>query len=127
MRYYELTEDYDHKYREGPESTFTHDGKEYKLDTVFKYIKDVPIVQFPLDKLLWMLEGDTVDPNYGDAVYFQREADADLTAPIIVTPWQDAWVVVDGMHRLTKAVRQGLESLPAKVIHDVILALAEIK
>lgn len=106
-------------YREGPDSTATHDGKLYQLDTIFKLSALVPIKEFPIKELAWVLDYDTPNP--------ERVEIADITAPIIVTPWEDKWVVIDGLHRLAKALELGLPTLPAKIIHRVILAIAEIK
>lgn len=117
MRYNELYEQAD--YSEGPDSTFTHEGKDYYLDPVLVACKSIPTTQFPVSKLEWVLGYDDPDP--------ERVKKADLTAPIIVVPWQDQWVAVDGLHRLAKAVQDGVRTLPAKIINDTILKAAEVR
>ncbi len=127
MKYFELLENYDPDYREGPASIVTCDGISYQLDTILRLIRFKPIVEFDLKHLAWMLDGDTVDGSYGTADYNERELVADLTVPIIVTVWKGQWLVLDGMHRLSNANKQGLTTLPAKIVHSIILGMAEIK
>lgn len=86
-------------YAEGPESTFTHLGKQYLLDDFITRAIKLPIVQVPINKLKWNLTYATPDPK--------RVAAADTTTPILFTidpKW--GYVVIDGTHRLTKAIRE---------------------
>jgi hypothetical protein len=62
-----------------------------------------------VDKLKWVLQYGQSDPL--------RVASADLKAPVIVAPDRKGRpTVVDGHHRLTKAVQQGKKTLPVKVL-----------
>jgi hypothetical protein len=100
-------------YEEG--SSFTHDGQEYSLREAFRTARTKPTEKMAVDKLKWVLQYDQPDPL--------RVASADLKAPVIVAPDRKGRpTVVDGLHRLTKAVQQGKKTLPAKV-----LTLGELK
>ncbi len=116
MRYHTLLES---GYQEGPDSTATHDGKEYQLDTIFKLATYVPVVQFPLYELAWMLELGEPTP--------ERLLVADTSIPIIITPWQGKYAIVDGFHRTYKATKAGDTHIPAKIIHRTILRMSEIR
>lgn len=87
-------------YREHANSTFTHRGKNYSLNEVLARAEKEPVEDFPIDKLKWVLQYDTPRAD--------RKAAADLSAPIIVV-WEpqhgkEAFTVVDGLHRLAKAI-----------------------
>jgi hypothetical protein len=100
-------------YEEG--GSFTHDGQEYSLREAFRTARTKPTEQMAVDKLKWVLQYGQSDPL--------RVASADLKAPVIVAPDRKGRpTVVDGHHRLSKAVQQGKKTLPAKV-----LTLGELK
>lgn len=91
------------------EGSFTHDGKRYSLQEAFRSARTQPTKQIPVDDLKWVLAYDRPDPA--------RLAAADLTAPVLVAPDQRGRpTVVDGLHRLSKAVREGRKTIPAKVL-----------
>ncbi len=91
------------------EGSFTHDGKRYSLQEAFRSARTQPTKQIPVDDLKWVLAYDRPDPA--------RLAAADLTAPVLVAPDQQGRpTVVDGLHRLSKAVREGRKTIPAKVL-----------
>lgn len=91
------------------EGSFTHDGKRYSLQKAFRSARTQPTKQIPVDDLKWVLAYDRPDPA--------RLAAADLTAPVLVAPDQQGRpTVVDGLHRLSKAVREGRKTIPAKIL-----------
>lgn len=100
-------------YRE-PDSTFSCGGKLYNLTTMLEDTNKLPTIKIPVSKLDWMIEHG--DP---DEV---RVDEADLSAPCLVTHWEGKLAVIDGFHRLTKAVRQGKRELPCKMVSDKIMA-----
>ena len=102
-------------YTEGPSSTVTHDGRQYKLDCIFKLADTIVVESFPVDRLKWMLDGSWSKKDE------KRVELIDLSAPIIVTPWNGLYVIIDGLHRVHEAVKLGIEHLPAKIIfqHDL--------
>lgn len=87
-------------YREHADSNFTHRGKNYLLNEVLKRAEKHPVEDIRIDKLKWVLQYDTPKAD--------RKAAADLNTPIIVV-WEpqygkEAFTVVDGLHRLAKAI-----------------------
>lgn len=94
-------------YEEG--GSFTHDGQRYSLREAFRTARTKPTKQIDVDSLKWVLRHDRPDPK--------RLAAANLNAPVIVAPDRRGRpTVVDGLHRLSKAVQQGKKTLPAKVL-----------
>jgi hypothetical protein len=91
------------------EGSFTHDGKRYSLQEAFQSARVKPTKQVPVDDLKWVLAYDRPDPA--------RLAAADLTTPVLVAPdRQGRPTVIDGLHRLTKAVQEGQKTIPAKIL-----------
>lgn len=88
--------------------TFTHDGQEYDLRKAKILVKDQEARDIPIKELDWLLPDIDTTPS--------RIKTADVDNPVIVVKWEKKWVVVDGAHRLTKAVREELKELPAKVL-----------
>lgn len=95
-------------YKEGPDSTFTHLGKEYSVDDVISLAAGSKITKTPISEIDWALAGAKIDPS--------RLEKADVTQPILLTNWGDKKVVIDGTHRLYKAKTQGLESISTKYV-----------
>ena len=107
-------------YQEGSDSTALHDGKLYQLDTLFKLTKDRKVTLIPIAKLTWVLKYSTIDER--------RVKTADLNAPLLV--YHDkkyGLTVIDGVHRLTKALRNHISSLPAYLLTDADLKSALFK
>ena len=103
-------------YREG--GSFTHDGKRYNLNSALEVADSKQVVNIPVKSLDWVLKHDTPTPS--------RVVKADVTAPVLVAP--DSMgrpTVIDGLHRLTKAKKQGLTSLPARKLSRKDLSLVE--
>lgn len=100
-------------YSEPDRSTFTHDGSTYDLNGLLSYTLGMNRKMLPVASLKWILKWDRV----GGA----RVRNADLTAPILVVDWKGKLVVVDGVHRLTKAVRSGVKELPSIFVSDSVL------
>jgi hypothetical protein len=100
-----------HQYKEGPDSTATHNGKEYQLDVLFKLAHDRPPVDVPIDKLKWVLPYADID--------FDRLMKADVSVPVLVyNDRKYGLTVIDGAHRLSKAVMRDLPSIPAIILSD---------
>jgi hypothetical protein len=88
--------------------SFTHDGEEYDLQRVKDLVRDQEPEEMAVDDLKWILVDTDVQKS--------RIKTADIDNPVIVARWQNKWVVLDGAHRLTKAVKEKLTTLPTKVI-----------
>ena len=63
-------------YQEEDDSTFTHYGKEYSLNVLFKETVNNPISTIEFDKVKWILNGTHLDP--------ERVKRADVIVPILV-------------------------------------------
>jgi hypothetical protein len=91
--------------------SFTHEGLTYDMPQVLSSIQSDELQDFNVSDLAWMLEQDTSwqgDPD--------RVAAADTTTPIIVSPTADGQLaVVDGLHRLAKAVQNGEPTLQGRI------------
>lgn len=100
-------------YREG--GSFTHEGNRYELDCVLALLDDLPILEFMVDNLAWVL--DEMPAGYFEDAYEKtRVLKADLLTPIVVTYSVYGFVVLDGIHRLKKAFDSGQKTLPGKFI-----------
>jgi len=97
-------------------STFTYDKNEYNLETLLRDMHKEPVIEVAVSDLSWMLT-ESKNTDY-DKTRFKK---ADLSAPILVTCWQDRLAVLDGWHRLNKAVVEGVSLLPAKMVTEEML------
>lgn len=95
-------------YREGKESTVTHQGHEYLVDDILDIAEKKSDVKVSIDKLDWILEHTQVDSD--------RVKKADVTIPIVVLFDKKDYIVLDGAHRLTKAKKLGLKFVICKVL-----------
>jgi hypothetical protein len=97
-------------------STFTHDDQEYDLVGLLIDAALLPTQQFQVSDLTWIFEYDTPDPS--------RSIDrVDLDAPILVAHSKEGKLtVIDGMHRLAKAVKLGHETIKGIYIGADLLA-----
>lgn len=98
-------------YKEHRSSTFTHNGKEYRLNKVLKRTEKRDSFYVPTSKLDWVLAQDkSWERNTA------RVDAADTSAPLLVTRWNNKLVAVDGLHRLAKAKKGGLDKVPVKMV-----------
>jgi len=104
-------------YSEGADSLLTHNGATYQLDKLFELTRDLPVVRFPLDKLKWNVDSGTPDPDRVDK--------ADPSVPILVTHENGRDIILDGLHRSTKALRAGETSIPTRIVPADLLAQAK--
>jgi hypothetical protein len=93
-------------YQEEDTSTFSSDGKHYDLNKMFRAVAHQPVAFIAVDKLAWVLA------HVGKHQDKARVARADLKAPLLVTFYEGEELVVDGLHRLLKAVEQHVKELP---------------
>lgn len=101
------------QYSEGADSTFTHLGSEYSIDKLHEVLeknKVSPNTVFKVEDLKWIL-------NHGVSVP-SRVDNADTDTPIIVSKENNTLYVVDGFHRLSRAVRDNKEELKGYLITD---------
>lgn len=96
-------------YQEGKDSTFTHDGATYPLDPFLARAKELKVYQIRVKDLKWNLDGMQLDA--------ERVRKADTSVPILFTVHPKyGYVIIDGTHRLAKAVQQGKYSIPGREI-----------
>ena len=110
------------EYREAGLGTFTHDDHRYNLNKLFKLTENIIVEDFTVDDLSWVLEYDTPDP--------ERVDQADVTVPILVTraieDGEERLVVVDGLHRLARAIQDDLLTIQGKMVSEDILAKCDL-
>jgi hypothetical protein len=94
-------------------STFTHDGKEYDLNKMFKLTQNRKSVEMPLSKLKWILKYTKV--------YKKRVKNADTNYPILIGKYGKKWITYDGAHRLSKLVKQEKDSIKVIKVPKYIL------
>lgn len=106
-------------YQEEAGGTFSSDGNVYDLNHIFRDAHHVPVRSVPLNQIDWVLK-------HVKDVDQKRVDNADVTAPILVTPYgeQGLLLVVDGFHRLTKAKKEGLKQLPSKMVSAAVMERA---
>lgn len=105
-------------YQEG--GSITHDGVEYDFDKVLAIAETKPTKQCAVSKLTWVLAYDKPDIN--------RLKNADISVPIVITKSNNGKLtVIDGLHRLAKAVDTNINSLPVKYITNDELQSARLK
>lgn len=103
-------------YGEPDDGTFTHDGVDYNLNGILNATLGLPIEQVPVSELTWILKYDHMTAEDDP-----RIANADLTAPLLLIHWEGQLVVLDGIHRLAKAVREGVSTLPATMVNQELI------
>ena len=93
---------------------FVNGGYVYKAETLIRLSEDLPIEQFNLlsvslddtEFIIWKLD------NVRDiVVHYGRIKNSDLERPLILRP---DGVVMDGRHRIIKAISEGRKWLPAR-------------
>lgn len=99
-------------------STFSSDGKVYDLNLLFKLSQSLPVQLIEVDKLRWVLQ---YDPPRKD-----RVAKANPDFPVLVTQYKGQELLVDGIHRLQKAINLGRTLLPYRRLTEEMMASAEI-
>jgi len=104
-------------YQEEEGAAFTHAGQRYDLNAALRSTHDAPTEDVPVTDLAWMLEHDKPTDN-------ERVDQADLKAPVLLAKHGDKTAVVDGLHRLARAVRDKALTLPARWIDPKALKQA---
>jgi hypothetical protein len=90
------------------DGSFTHDGVEYNLHIALSSACDIPSVK--VDDIKWIME-------YDKPQNMKRVKNADITTPILVAFSKNGKLtVVDGLHRLAKAILNDVDELPARMV-----------
>lgn len=88
-------------------------GRTFKIESLLRAAEGLPVIAYPVEKeklleeaIMWRLD------NFHDfLVHWKRVKEADLAKPLILR--SDGYVM-DGWHRLIKAILEGKAELPAK-------------
>lgn len=96
-------------YQEEDSSSFTHNGKEYKLNPILKKAHTLPVQELKTEELEWLINDTVVEDE-------ERVLKADYNFPILITRYGNKWVTIDGYHRFLKARKDGKKILKVKKI-----------
>ncbi len=110
----------------------TDAGYEIYCDTVKLRDADLPVVDFDVEKLVWNLDmpfwekdgtddwnltpRDVMNKIEGSSEHQERVKKADLQYPIFVIKKKGRWLIIDGVHRLVKALQSGHKTIKAKIV-----------
>jgi len=106
-------------YQEEAGGTFEHNGVLYDLNAIFRATAHLPVLTIKVNRLKWVY-----DPR--KPVDQARVDRADLDAPCLVTPWNGRELVVDGFHRMVKAVQTNTPTLTYRRVSPQVLEQARI-
>ena len=103
---------------------FTHNGKKYDINNLFKLTHEIEVEEFNVSDIEWIINKD--EPCYScrkgpQTWHEERVQNADLKTPIIVTKSNNKFVVLDGVHRLEKAVSLNKDKILGKFIAEDLL------
>ena len=113
-----LKEEIKKLYQEEKDSTFTHDDIEYSVNKLLKETQDMEAEEYDVKELKWILKETETEE--------ERVKEAKLKYPIIIIKWEDKLVVLDGAHRLQKAVDLDHKTIKAIKITKKLLEKTKI-
>jgi hypothetical protein len=116
-------------YQEDENDSFTHNGKKYNLNALLRLTHLRNITFLKINKLVWILKHTQYINDKSEVIctscrkgpshwHEERVSDADITKPILVINDNSRWVIVDGVHRLEKAIKENVAELPVIVVTD---------
>lgn len=116
----------DKLYQEDESSTFGNGMKLYSLNILFKLTKDEPTSMMPIRDLEWIFDpkNNLGKPSKDEA---KRVEESDYWIPSLIAKLDGQEVVVDGMHRLKKAIQEGEDHIVYKRVTQSMLKQAEIR
>lgn len=101
------------------DSVFSSNGITYDLNYI-KAVSNDPILTMDVSKLVWVIEQvDFIDEA--------RVRKADYSTPMLITKDSGKELVVDGLHRLVKAVRNKIKTVPYRRVTEQVLKAATVK
>lgn len=104
-------------YREG--GTVTHHGQRYWLRMIQDQVASKPVSMVDTSRLTWILRHDRPDPR--------RVAIARTGAPLIVLQEGERLTVIDGLHRVAKALQEGTRILPVRFVTSQEMRNAKVE
>ena len=102
------------------DSTFEANGTVYDLSKIHAAIKGDTSKEIRVSNLSWILK-------YIESTDKEKVDDADITKPILVTAIDSQEVVVEGLHRLQKAIKTNVLVLPYKRVSSEVMEESVIK
>lgn len=105
-------------YGEPDDGTFTHEGHEYNLNGILNATVGYPVKDYAVKNLRWVIKYDPMSAR--DQA---RIGSADISAPLLIVfdEKEGKMVVIDGIHRLVKAVQQKIEKVPCVVVSQELI------
>lgn len=99
-------------------SIVTHNSKNYDLNKIFRIVNNKSTKLFLISKLKWILK--YTDSNK------TRISKSNIKYPIIIVKENNKYFVIDGIHRLQKAINQNEKLILVKRITQKELNSAKI-
>lgn len=97
-------------YQEGKSSTFTHLGVTYSVDDLIALTRAIAPIDKPVGLFTWIFVYSRPDQARVNAIADRQ--------PIIATLWEGKWVVLDGLHRLKRALDNNQKFIPVRVVTE---------
>lgn len=95
------------KYREAEDSTFIHNGKRYSVNWLLDKAERSLVHEVPVSAFAWCVYESNLNPH--------RVRRANIEVPVIYTIDRDSgYTILDGTHRLMKAMQEGYVTIKAK-------------
>ena len=91
--------------------TFEND-KTLSILEVLDFSDNFPVLVLPIEEIIQIRTVSMLDP--------ERIKHADLACPILIIEEGDRRWILDGNHRLQKAINKGYDSIKAKIIRGLI-------
>lgn len=126
-----------------PPSTLTDVGLNMFVDTTKLRELPLPVTDVEIEDLLWHLDmpvwsqdgtddwnlkpQDVIDGKSGSSIHQRRTTEADLAFPIVITEYKSRLVILDGIHRLVKALQEGRKTIEAIVVPASYLSRPEFQ
>lgn len=130
-------------YEGGGAHTFSDGVHVYDVVRLWALTKELPVAERSVSELDWMMDDPCwsmpdeppLTPRMVLAdmdrypAHARRIRAADLTLPLLLRPLEPGGselVVIDGVHRLARAVLDGRATVPTRLVPDTLLAAAEV-
>jgi hypothetical protein len=109
-------------YQEEKGGTFESEGVRYDLNLILRRTSGMATRSFKVSSLRWILKSEILKSEEDE----RRVDGADLGTPILVCRIGRQDVVVDGVHRLAKAVREGRGEILGITVPEEVMDEAEL-
>lgn len=96
------------EYTEEDDSTVSHDGGEYSVNKLLAISRKSKVHTVPVSMLSWNIEPTDMDSK--------RIHNADVSVPVLITPYKDKVTVIDGAHRIAKSMGLKLPYIQCKYV-----------